>query len=76
MKSSDWDRVPGGPPLPELPDEPQAIENWMSELIRVGDVIETAQGVEEKHYEWRIRDGMLRARFQMEVEVIGIRFIQ
>ena len=64
MKPSNWNQVPG-PPSPELPNDPRAIEEWVSELMRQvaavanknGELLETAQGVEERQYRWGIRDG-------------------
>ncbi len=76
MRPSNWNQVPGGPPIPELPNDPRAIEEWVSELIKSGELLETAQGVEERQYRWGIWDGVLRASLQMEVEVTGIRFLE
>ncbi len=60
MKPSDWKKIPGGPPLPELANDPKAIEFWVSEVIQHADQVETmlrkTPNLEStRHCQWTIR---------------------
>lgn len=76
MKPNDWERIPGGPPLPELSRDPKAIEFWLAEVIQCGDKLETVLKDPERHFQWRIREDELQALLRVDVEINQIRFIE